>query len=294
MNIKYVCLSGGAQYGISLIGALYEFEKKNIINFHDIRKVYGSSAGSIALAIWLLRLDKKDIYNFIINRPWYKTLKLENKLMSSLFNKKGFINKNFIIDILKPLLKTNSLDEDITLLDFYNYTNVEFHILATKLNTLEPIDFSHLTYPDVSLIDAIYMSSTIPCLMQPLYYKDSYILDAALSYNYPIKLCKDENPDETDNILGIKIVRNNIVDISDNTGLLTYINGIIERMRDKINKTNETDAKTQINIISNGWLSTNEFSINKCLLNKETRCKLLELGEKSVNEYLENSLKKLQ
>tara|TARA_B100001057_G_C22835619_1_gene945092 strand:+ start:955 stop:1818 length:864 start_codon:yes stop_codon:yes gene_type:complete len=285
MDIKHIVLSGGAQYGLSLIGALYECENNNMINYKNIEKVYGSSAGSVALVIWMLRISKEDIYNFLINRPWEKTIKLETKIITSFLDKKGIINKKFIYDIITPLLRANSLNENITLEEFFNYTKKEIHIIATKLDTLEYIDFSHKTHPKLSLIDCVYMSSTIPCVMQPIYYNDTFIIDGGLSYGYPIKLCKEENPDDNDNILGIKIIKNDKEHVKPEQSLLFYVFSVIEKMRDKVNNFNESEAKYQINILSEIWLNRN---FKECLDNKNKRKELIELGEINVKKYLDN------
>ncbi len=290
MDIKHIVLSGGAQYGLSLIGALYECEKNNIINYNNIEKLYGSSAGSIALVVWILRICKEDIYNFLINRPWEKTIKLENKIISSFLDKKGIINKKIIYDIISPLLRTNSLSEDITLGEFFNHTKKEIHIIATNLNTLEYIDFSYKTHPKLSLIDSIYMSSSIPCIMQPIYYNNAYVIDGGLSHGYPIKLCKEENPDDIENILGIKIIKNDKDEVKQDQSLLFYVFSIIEKMREKVNNFNESEAKYQINILSEIWLNRN---FKEFLDNKNKRKELIELGEQNVKNFLDNYIQEI-
>ena len=289
MTIKHIALSGGSQYGLSILGALYESEKLNIIDFNNIEKIYATSAGSICMVGWVLRIDKEDVYNFLINRPWEKVFKFETKLISSLFDKKGIINKQFVADILSPLLKTNSLREDITLKELYDYTKKDIHIIATKTNTLEHIDFNYKTYPDLPIIDAIYMSSTIPCIMQPIIYENTFIIDGAFSYNYPVDLCKKDTPQDVNSILGIKIVKKKDDEDDNNKDLLKYLFGIIEKMRDKINEKNETQAEIQINIYCESWL----YSIKDSLFTKKKRQELIEDGERIMREYLENSVKKL-
>ena len=61
MDVKHIVLSGGAQYGISLIAALYQCETLKVIEYNNIEKLYATSAGTIALTVWLLRINKDDI-----------------------------------------------------------------------------------------------------------------------------------------------------------------------------------------------------------------------------------------
>ena len=103
-------------------------------------------------------------------------------------------------------MKSQSLNINITLKEFYEFTKKDFYILSTKVNALEIINISHKTHPDLELIDAIYMSSSVPLIMQPIYYNNSYMLDGALKISYPIKFCL-ENGAKVDEIFGIKVRR---------------------------------------------------------------------------------------
>ena len=98
MHIKHIVLSGGSYHGIQLLGALYEAEEK-LLQFKNIVSVYGTSAGSIVLAIWLLRIEKKIVYDFIIERPWQKTYLLDSNIIANLLTKKGICDKNIINEI---------------------------------------------------------------------------------------------------------------------------------------------------------------------------------------------------
>ena len=172
MHIKHIVLSGGSYHGIQLLGSLYKAEDK-LLKFSNIESVYGTSAGSIVLAIWLLRISKDVVYDFIINRPWEKTYSFESNIISGLITKKGICDDNITNEILIPLLKSKFLETDITLKRFFEITKVDFHIIATQVNTMEPIDFSHTSHPELSLLEAIYMSSSIPFIFQPRYYQGS-------------------------------------------------------------------------------------------------------------------------
>ena len=289
MVIKHIVLSGGAQYGISLLSALYESEVLKVIEYNNIEKLYATSAGTIALTVWLLRMNKDDIYNFFINRPWDKAFKFEENMIYNLFNKNGIVNKEIIITILEPLFKTISLSIDITLKEFYEYTKKEIHIVATKVSTLEYIDFNYKDYPDLSLIEAIYMSSTIPCIMQPIIFDNNIIVDGGVGYNYPITLCKNENTDEEKNILGIKMSREKEEIDYQELDLIKYILKIIENMKDKLNKLNETQASKEILIKCDNFIK----NFPEFLISKDKRNEIWEIGKKAVKMYLEDSIEKI-
>ena len=146
---------------------------------------------------------------------------MDSNIISRLLGEKGVLDKNIIIEILSPIIRSKLLDIDITMKQLYDITGIDFHIIATKLNTLTHIDFSHTSHPDMKLIDAVYMSSSIPFIFKPYYYNDTYVLDGALSTHFPVELCI-ENGADIKNILGIKVYGYKFKDSDENTPLSEY------------------------------------------------------------------------
>ena len=64
MTIKHIVISGAAYNGIDLVGAITELSEKKYIERKNIESVFGSSAGAIVLAIWLLDVEKSVLYDF--------------------------------------------------------------------------------------------------------------------------------------------------------------------------------------------------------------------------------------
>ena len=162
MDIHHLVLSSGGLNGINMVGVLYEALSKNILKYENIKSVYGCSAGSIVLALWLTKIEKEDLYNFIINRPWGKIYKPTDNIINGLLTDKGILNIEHLYKILSPVFKSQGISTEITLMEFYKYTNVEFHIFSTNSNTFNSVDFSYKTHPNLKLFEAIYMSSSIP------------------------------------------------------------------------------------------------------------------------------------
>ena len=232
MTIKHLVVSGASYHGIQLLGALFEAQN-NLFKLNDLKTAYGTSAGAIVLAIVLLGVEPEIVYDFVINRPWEKTYTLGNNIISDLITKKGVCDIHIISEILIPLLKSKLLDADITLQQFYDKTNIDFHIIATEVNTLHPLDFSHTTHPDLSLIDAVYMSSSIPFIFQPKYFNGSFVVDGGLSLHFPIKPCLD-NGAKRNNILGFNVVKQTPFTSDENTPIIEYtvqiLNNIFRRL----------------------------------------------------------------
>ena len=124
MDIKHIVLSSAAHNGINMVGILYQAEYQKIIQYDKIQTVYGTSAGAIVLALWLTRIDKETLYEFIIDRPWGKTYKPSPNIINGLLNEKGFFNIEHLTNILSPVFKSRGININITLMEFYKYTNI--------------------------------------------------------------------------------------------------------------------------------------------------------------------------
>ena len=148
MDIKHIVLSSAAYNGIDMVGILYQAEYQKIIQYDKIKTVYGTSAGAIVLALWLTRIDKEPLYEFIIGCPWGKIYKPSPNIIKGLLNEMGLLGIEHLTSILSPVFKSQGIDINITLMEFYKYTNIEFHIFSTNSNTFKCVDMSHKTYPD--------------------------------------------------------------------------------------------------------------------------------------------------
>lgn len=287
MDIKHIVLSGGSYNGIQLVGALFQAGEK-FIDFSKIKTVYGTSAGSIVLTMWLLQIDKKDVYEYIIDRPWDKSFIFESNMLSNLITKKGMCDENIINEILTPLLKSKYLNENITLEEFYKFTNIEFHIIATEINAMEAIDFSYKTHPTLSLLDAIYMSSSIPCIFQPKYFNGSYVIDGGLSLHFPIKPCL-ENGAKKENVFGILITKKTPFHSDLNTSMPGFMFQILNNITRRLCRLVMTDIPYLITMT----LEANVDDFPGVINDKTVRARLINSGEEYVNDFLQSSIEEL-
>ena len=93
MTIKHIVISGAAYNGIDLIGTITELSEQKYIERKHIQSVFGSSAGAIVLAIWLLNVEKDVLYDFIIKRPWNKIYSFKAEMLFEFLNDKGLIDE---------------------------------------------------------------------------------------------------------------------------------------------------------------------------------------------------------
>ena len=190
-KIKYLSISGGASWGITAFGSLYQAIQSGFIDLQNIEAVFAISVGSILATFFLLKIEPDILMNYIIKRPWENVWKFSLDTIINSYKTKGMFDKKIIGDFFSPLLKSVDLPMDMTLQQFYEYTGVEFHIYTTEINHFELVDISFKTHPEWLLLDAIYVSCSIPNIFSPIFIDEKCFLDGAVLLNDPSSECID-------------------------------------------------------------------------------------------------------
>ena len=292
MTIKHLVFSSGGCNGINMVGVLTKLYEKKFFIRKNIESVYGTSAGAMVLAIWLMDIDKETLYDYIIKRPWHKIYTIKINMIFDLISDKGILDKKFFIDLFSPLLKSKGLTKDITLKEFNIFTEKEYNIFITKVNNLKSIKINHHTHPNLKLIDAIYMSSSIPLIFKPEFFEDSYIIDGAIGAFYPIKPCLDDGALK-DEILGVKITRPTIYAIREDDTFLKYISSMLNNLT-RISSDNVSSKNEEMgipNLIVCTVLEADDLEL--IITTGEKREELLKSGELLAEEFLKSRMKEL-
>lgn len=203
MTIKHLVLSGGGPIMIQLLGAIQHLESKNFIDLKNIESIYGTSAGAIVGVLICLKYDWETINDYIIKRPWHDVFKIKVDKIFESYSKKGIFDSKTIEKCFKPLLDAKDIPMDITLDDFYKYSNIELHFFSFEINEFKINDISHLTHPQLPLITAIQMTCSLPILVSPVCIDDKFYIDGGIVCNYPLQICIDSGKN-IDEILGFK------------------------------------------------------------------------------------------
>jgi predicted acylesterase/phospholipase RssA len=201
MNIKHLVISGGGPAMLQYISSIQYLNENNIIDLNSIESIYGTSAGSIVAVLLALKYDWETLNDYIIQRPWHELFHLKINYIFDAYKNKGIYNKTIVEKVFKPLLDAKDIPIDISLKDFYEYSKIEIHFYTFEINHFKTEDISYLTHPNISLIDAIIMSSSIPLLFTPIIMDNKCYIDGGVCANYPLKYCIDSGKNE-DEVLG--------------------------------------------------------------------------------------------
>jgi predicted acylesterase/phospholipase RssA len=186
IKINKLVISGGGMKGLSFIGAVKYIEELNIIN--SINEFYGCSIGGLISSLLVLNYNCDELIKFILN---FNFLDLVNPNINSLMNDYSVASSdNFIIFIKKLILRKND-NVDITLKQLYKLNNKKLNLIGFNLTNQTEVVFNYITYPDLELWKAIYITCALPTLLSPLLYHNNYYCDGGISNNNPINLISD-------------------------------------------------------------------------------------------------------
>jgi len=304
--VKHLVFSGGGPIGFVEYGALKYLTEKNFLDYKNIESIYSISVGGIIGLIYILNYDWTWMDDFLIKRPWNKLCNISYSSYINILYEKGIINKKVIISALEPLFLAKNIPLNITLLEFYNLTKIEFNIFACCLSNLKQTKFNYITTPNVELIDALYISLAVPIVFAPLYVNEDLYLDGGIIVGCPINLCiadKECNNDEifcfmNDKMHPIDLSNSFYNKYSENTkannviskeaNFFEYIFFLIKKLFVKISNV-ENDIVTYIKNHINTALSYNSIDISywfQVMSCEKERCHLVNLGKIQATNFL--------
>ena len=273
MVIKHIVLSGGAYLGFYQLGALHQLSKRGFYQSKNIISIYGTSVGAILGTILCLNDDWDTTIDYFEQRPWYKMVKLTPRMLIELIPQKGLVSKDFIDDILLPIIKCRDYDETITLNDLFLLSNKVLYMYTIDLNKFELIELSYKTHPELPLLTALYMSCALPFIFQPIWKDNTYYIDGGLLNSYPILNCLKENSN-VDEILSFKFNSTPCIEkITNESNIFEYSYFLYRKLINKAREKEVIELKneviipcTEINIVD-GAKIINSLEIRKQYIN---------------------------
>lgn len=291
MTIKHVVISGGGPSALISYGIYKTLCKSKYLNIDNIESFYGASSGGILSVILMLNIEFDVLDDYLLKRPWDKVFDIkENSKNYDLIyylTEKGIDGENFLKLILEPLFTSKNIDINITLSEFYNLTKKNLYIYGANLNNgnkITEVEISHTTYPDMSLLKALTITSSVPFIFKPVIYDDMCLVDGGLLNNFPLNNCLERNNEKE--IFAIKTKSNSCeLNITDKTDFLDYLKIILKKTHNTITKKNN---KIKNMIICYKSDLTNLEKWYDCLIENNIRIQLIKEGIMYAKNYLHN------
>jgi len=213
-KIEHLVLCGGGPVGLVQYGALKHLTMNNYLDYNNIKSIYATSIGCIISFVYLINLEWSWMDDFLIKRPWEKLVNFTPYDYLNMFNTKGLLNLEFITNCLKPLFLAKDIELTITLKEFYDLTNIEFNLYTCNFTKFKKEKLNYITYPDLPVIEAIYMSLTIPILCVPFYKNDCFYFDGGILVVCPLNECIIDKKCDESSILCFKNDKTCPIDLS--------------------------------------------------------------------------------
>lgn len=226
MKYDTLILSGNSTNAVVTLGALQYLYDNGFVK--NIKNYVGVSSGSILSTLLLIGYQPLELLTYVCVEKIFKKM-IQFNISNMLLLRKPLMTFEPIKDILELLIidkmgfiPTMKLIEELSgkkiIFTTYNLTDDKKEYVTAG------------EYPDLSIVDAIRMSSTFPLIFEPFNYGDKLYLDGGLFNNFPIEY--GENLSKT-KCLGI-ITNNSQKKYSDEMSSIDYILKLFQIFKDSV------------------------------------------------------------
>lgn len=275
MIIKNIVFSGGNLKGLSFFGGLKYLKDNNLLN--NLKHIAGTSVGAIVAFCFMLNYDINDLEKLFIKLDLENYNNITTDTIWNVFENYGIDTGDKLFTIFKVLLKKKGYNENITMKDIYNKTNIELTLVGCCVNTSKPVYFNFKTHPDMEVLTCLRISYCIPLIYTPIKIDNMYYVDGGLIDNYCIQLFDNE----LENTLGFVV--NNPEDHSIKIDSFEYyIKKII------LTKFTNTNFNKLIKYVNNTVYILSSQSFLDWNLTKEQKQELIESGYITTKLFLKS------
>jgi NTE family protein len=195
-NIENLVFKGGGVLGIAYAGAIEVLEDKGIVQ--NIKRVAGTSAGSIIATLIAFKFDSKEIKK-ILQETNFKDFEdhWDPLRMATSY---GIYKGDFLLNWAKKIIKKKTGSENTTFGELEQNGFLDLRIFATDLTSVSVKEFSGKETPEVIIAEAVRASMSIPLVFTAWNFTnnvpdDHLYVDGGVLHNYPITTF--ESLDET-------------------------------------------------------------------------------------------------
>jgi predicted acylesterase/phospholipase RssA len=237
-------ISGGASKTISVVGALQYLEECGKLG--QINTFVGTSAGAILCFMLALNMNTKEIIFEIREHFLGKdihVLELEDLLNLNFLESFGIDNGNKLENWLRDLLKRRMNRESITFIEMAKSCGKNLVVCVANLTMHTSEHFSVDSQPNMDVIKALRISSSIPLIYTPVKIKDCLYADGGVYESFPITYF-DKHRDQLKDTLAINTV-NKLQNKTPET-FVEYIADLMSSIYERANKIHSMSDKLHL------------------------------------------------
>lgn len=180
-NPEAVVIGPGGTRAYYYIGAMRALEEAGM--FSDVQTWIGVSAGALLAVLMASGFTAAQLYDESISTDLFSLVQVNT--FQSLLASWGLMSTLPLEQRLSMLLRAK-LGTVPTFQELYATTGKRVVVVVSDLDARTPIYFGHDTTPDVSVVEAVVSSCTIPLLFSQRTYKGHRVIDGAFTDPYPL------------------------------------------------------------------------------------------------------------
>lgn len=177
--IDTLILSACGVKGLYYVGVFQALVKRKIISQTTIRNLVCCSSGSLFGLLFMLNYSLEFIERLACSIDFESCLDYED--LSDLFSDHGLFSIDSIIDIFVNCLYHKGYSRDITLLELYEATQVNYVVKVYNYTQSKNEYVNYETYPDMPVKTALSMTCSIPLYFKAVRYQDNLYVDGGIT-----------------------------------------------------------------------------------------------------------------
>lgn len=193
-------LSGGGMKGIAHIGALKALKDNNMLQ--HINTIGCASVGAIVASMHILGYTPDEMYDFI---ELFDMKKVRSCNVDSFFENFGVDDGKKFNIFLEKIFEAKNVSKDITFKELYAMKKIKFIMTTVCLNDKQVYYLSHTSFPNLSVIYGIRMTTCVPLWFSPIKYNNKLFVDGGCIDNYPIQLFSNN----LNSVIGVYLCEHN-------------------------------------------------------------------------------------
>jgi predicted acylesterase/phospholipase RssA len=269
-------LSGGGVRGFGLLGSLqYLMLNKYLDNVH---KFIGVSIGAILSVIIIVGYEPTEIIIKFIQCNYFKQFGSYSIIQALKGN--GFLSFDDFKKILEELI-LEKVDHIPTLEELHSLFGKEFICLTFNYTLRKEVVLSRKTHPDLSILDALRMTSNVPFIFDPFVYEENVYFDGFLSNNFPLNLILED-----DVCIAISCVKTEWKDDSQNLETWKLIWNLLLLPLYQLQDIKNKPYRKQCDIIE---LNLSQYTMLDYKLKPKVMLDMFSEGYCKVNEYFQQN-----
>jgi predicted acylesterase/phospholipase RssA len=254
-----IVISGGAMKVLCSLGCIKYLEEKDMLS--SIKNFVGTSAGAMICFFLVLGYKSTDINTFLANHLSDPVIaSLDPSQVLNILNDYGISDGSNFIELMKRILFSRTRLHDITFIELAKMTGKNLVVCVSNLTDEKEEFFCIDSKPNMSVIQALRISCSIPIIFNPVTLDDKIYLDGALYNNFPMNYFKNNN--KLHDILGINIA---VHSYKRTDNILLYILYMVFSLVTKVQESHFDDAEQNvvtIKIDTINWIHYDELKIS--------------------------------